>query len=111
LPSRLRKPTSPRPRKRAAADGDGSDRRSKDWLNTARWQRLRLKVLERDEYICQQTGVALVDGKKDPHSAVVDHKIPHRGNPELFWDERNLQSVCKRWHDSVKQSMERRGLV
>jgi hypothetical protein len=44
-----------------------------------------------------------------PDSPVVDHKVPHRGNPELFWSLANLQSVSKAYHDSVKQSMERGG--
>ena len=30
---------------------------------------------------------------------VVDHRIPHRGNPVLFWDKSNWQSMCKRHHD------------
>ncbi|WP_339767152.1 HNH endonuclease [uncultured Pseudosulfitobacter sp.] len=86
-------------------------RRSKDWLNTARWQRLRIKVLQRDQYTCQQTGVLLIGKHPAPNSPVVDHIEPHRGDPDLFWDEENLQSVAKIWHDSVKQSMEKRGLA
>ena len=30
---------------------------------------------------------------------VVDHIIPHRGDRQLFWDESNWQSLCKRCHD------------
>ena len=30
---------------------------------------------------------------------VVDHIKPHRGNPILFWDERNWQPLCKHHHD------------
>lgn len=30
---------------------------------------------------------------------VVDHKIPHRGDPELFWDESNWQGLTKADHD------------
>ncbi|NMB34825.1 MAG: HNH endonuclease [Firmicutes bacterium] len=32
-------------------------------------------------------------------ATVVDHIIPHKGNPELFWDENNLQALCKPCHD------------
>lgn len=41
-------------------------------------------------------------------ATVVDHIIPHRGCKILFNDKNNLQSLCKRCHDSVKQSEERR---
>lgn len=29
----------------------------------------------------------------------VDHIIPHKGDPELFWDQDNWQSLCKPHHD------------
>lgn len=40
---------------------------------------------------------------------VVDHKIPHRGEPRLFWDRANLQSMWKPCHDRFKQSQEKGG--
>jgi predicted kinase len=36
---------------------------------------------------------------------VVDHIIPHKGDYELFWDEGNWQTLCKRCHD-VKTATE-----
>jgi 5-methylcytosine-specific restriction endonuclease McrA len=42
-----------------------------------------------------------------PTSPIVDHIIPHRGNLALFWDEENLQAVCKEYHDGEKQRLER----
>ncbi|WP_456297628.1 HNH endonuclease signature motif containing protein [Kineothrix alysoides] len=32
-------------------------------------------------------------------ATVVDHVIPHRGDPILFWDKRNWQPLCKTCHD------------
>ena len=32
-------------------------------------------------------------------ATVVDHIIPHRGDPELFWNTSNWQPLCKRCHD------------
>ena len=29
----------------------------------------------------------------------VDHKRPHKGNYELFWDEGNWQSMCENCHN------------
>ena len=111
LPNRLGRPPARLRSPAPSAEREGGARRSRDWLNTARWQRLRLKVLERDGYVCQQTGVALVGKHPAPDSPVVDHKVPHRGNPDLFWDEGNLQAVSKLWHDRVKQGLEKRGEV
>ena len=32
-------------------------------------------------------------------ATVVDHIRPHRGDPVLFWDRSNWQSLCKAHHD------------
>lgn len=77
------------------------------WYKTARWQRLRRRVLKRDGYVCQRTGVLLTGAHPAPNSPVVDHITPHRGDPFLFWDPENLQTVSKQFHDSVKQREER----
>ncbi len=84
-------------------------RRSDGPINTARWQRLRLKILNRDGWQCQATGVALVGRYPAPNSPVVDHIRAHRGDLDLFWDEDNLQAVSKAYHDRVKQGIEKRG--
>ena len=31
-------------------------------------------------------------------ATVVDHIVPHRGDPILFWDESNWQALCKSCH-------------
>ena len=77
------------------------------WYKTARWQRLREAVLLRDSYTCQATGVLLSGKHPAPNSPVVDHREPHRGDPALFWNEDNLWSVSKVWHDAEKQRQER----
>lgn len=86
------------------------DREWRQWYGTARWQALRERVLARDLYKCQATGVLLIGKYPADDSPVVDHIKPHRGDPDLFWDETNLRAVSKAWHDSIKQSMERGGL-
>lgn len=110
LPSRLgREPSKLKARPAPNTTDDG--RRSEGPINTSRWQRLRLKILKRDRFVCQQTGVLLVGKYPAPNSPVVDHIRPHRGDMLLFWDEGNLQSVSKEWHDRTKQSLEKRGLI
>lgn len=75
------------------------------WYSTARWKRLRDRVLLRDHYTCQ-CGCRHIE----PNTAmlVADHKKPHRGDPALFWDETNLQTLWKPHHDADKQRADRR---
>ena len=80
------------------------------WYATPRWRRLRLQVLHRDGWTCRMTGVPLIGAHPAPDSPVVDHVVPHRGDPVLFWDPANLQALSKAAHDGEKQSMEARGL-
>jgi len=76
---------------------------------TKRWKQLRESVLVRDLFTCQQTSVILTNGKNNPRSAVVHHKRPHKGDPELFYDPDNLEAVCKAWHDGSGQKEDNRG--
>lgn len=78
---------------------------------TATWRRTRIRILTRDLWACQWPGcgVLLVSGRKDPRSAVVDHKTPHNGDRALFFDDENLWSLCKHHHDGLKKSEERLG--
>jgi len=78
------------------------------WYKTARWERLRRKAFERDEYTCQRSGEICAGTGNDPNSPVANHRIPHHGNPALFWDINNIETVTKRTHDSLIQAEERR---
>lgn len=44
-------------------------------------------------------------------ATVVDHIEPHHGDPNLFWDSDNHQSLCAHCHDSVKKKIENKGLA
>ncbi|MBB5714763.1 HNH endonuclease [Sphingomonas aerophila] len=74
------------------------------WYGTARWQKLRLATWRRDLFTCQWPGCGRVTA--DTLQLVADHKIPHRGDERLFWDESNVQTLCKPCHDSRKQRAE-----
>lgn len=76
------------------------------WYSTARWRRLRWSVLVRDLFACRRCGRP----EADTSQLVADHVVPHRGDGALFWDETNLQCLCKRCHDTVKQQEERAGV-
>ena len=42
-------------------------------------------------------------------ATVVDHVRPHKGNPAVFWDSTNLQSLCVQCHDAkTKAEMDAR---
>lgn len=75
------------------------------WYSLARWKRLRMQVLERDMFTCK-CGCNVLEG--DTSQLVADHIKPHRGDPVLFWDPRNLQTLLKTCHDRIKQREERR---
>jgi len=71
---------------------------------TKHWLQLRDMQLTAHPYcrFCEARG-------KLKRATVVDHITPHKGDADLFFDPANLQSLCKRCHDSAKQSEERLG--
>lgn len=77
----------------------------RSWYNTARWKALRWSVLVRDNFTCQMPHCGRIE--QDTSLLVADHKVPHRGDAALFWDDQNLQCLCKACHDSTKQSLEK----
>lgn len=78
------------------------------WYKTARWRDLRLQTFARDMFTCQMVGCGRVVA--DTSQLVCDHRRPHRGDERLFWDQNNLQTLCKPCHDGPKQAEEQRTL-
>lgn len=70
----------------------------------SRWRKARATYLQRHPLcrMCEQAG------RLTP-ATVVDHIIPHKGDPELFWDETNWAALCAQHHNSTKQRIEKRG--
>ena len=55
----------------------------------------------RREYLAEHPLCAECDRDgRTTEATIVDHVIPHRGDPELFWDRTNWQSLCKPHHDA-----------
>lgn len=79
--------------------------------NTKRWRDpktgVRARILARDGYQCRMCQAMLAGKAPAPTSPVVDHITPHKGNLVLFWDEANLQALCKQCHNTEKQRQER----
>jgi 5-methylcytosine-specific restriction enzyme A len=93
------------PKTEAEASRDRDARLAyRQWYKTARWQRLRWSVLVRDHFTCRRC--FRLEG--NTALLVADHIVPHRGDHALFWDDDNLQTLCKPCHDSAKQREEAR---
>ena len=67
------------------------------------WWRKASKAFLQAHPLC----VRCMEEGKYMRATVVDHIKPHRGDPKLFWDEGNWQSLCKKCHDQ-KTMMEDR---
>lgn len=76
------------------------DRTSNQWYGH-RWRRMRTVFLQANPLCayCERKGLVTA-------SSVVDHVVPHRFDPDLFWDESNWQALCKPCHDTVKAAEE-----
>lgn len=74
----------------------------------ARWQR------ERKAFLSQPENVLCVMCKAEGRitaATVVDHKVAHKGDADLMWDQGNWQALCKSHHDGAKQALEKSGRV
>lgn len=87
---------------------DNPDYRS--WYNTKRWRDLKQEVHIRDNYTCQRTGVICAGKYPADDSPTANHIKPHRGNPSLFWDINNIETVTKAVHDGLIQREEQDSL-
>lgn len=87
-----------------------------------KWQKARAEHL-REHPFCEYclrdlkvtatcvAGVIVECGERSlplPYGNVVDHRIPHRGDQALFWDESNWQTLCAFHHSGEKQRSEAR---
>ena len=66
-----------------------------------RWIKERSAYLARNREClgCKAVGLSIT-------ADVVDHIIPHRGDPNLFWDFSNWQPACYWHHNSIKAALE-----
>lgn len=58
-----------------------------------RWNKAR-KMFLRENPLCENC----LKQNKTEVATEVDHKIPHKGNYNLFWDQNNWQSLCSTCH-------------
>lgn len=67
-----------------------------------KWRKVRAVYL-RKHPLCVR---CMAEGKYTM-ATVVDHIVPHRGNPVLMWDENNYQALCKSCHDRKTMTEDR----
>lgn len=67
-----------------------------------RWQK-ESRAFLRANVLC----VCCMKKGKYTKATVVDHIVPHRGDPVLFWDRSNWQPLCKSCHDHKTMTEDR----
>lgn len=74
-----------------------------DLYTHSKWRSLRARQLDTEPLcrMCTRQGRVKL-------ATICDHVEPHRGDLEKFWNG-PFQSLCKRCHDSAKQSEEKGG--
>ncbi|WP_417536114.1 HNH endonuclease signature motif containing protein [Methylophaga sp.] len=76
------------------------------WPYTYKWQKASKAYLAKHPLCVMHEEKGLY-----VQATVVDHKVPHRNDMKLFWDRDNWQGLCKFCHDSIKQRLEKSGVV
>jgi len=68
---------------------------------TRQWSKARARFLQLHPLctLCEKKGRVTA-------ANVVDHRVPHRGDMTLFWDESGWQSLCEHCHNSTKRAEE-----
>ena len=80
--------------------------KKKRLYDSVRWRRLRNMVLN-EEPLCRLCSTI----NRITPSKIADHIIPHRDNPDLFWDRDNLQALCPTCHSGIKRVQENTGIM
>lgn len=62
----------------------------------AKWRAYRLRFLQAHP-LCAP---CLAEGRTTA-ATVVNHKVAHKGDPELFWDPANHEPNCRPHHDRI----------
>jgi 5-methylcytosine-specific restriction protein A len=66
------------------------------WYNSNRWRQSRVHFLQLHP-LCECEDCRRLNRLLS--ATIVDHKIPHKGNYNLFWDTSNWQAMAKSCHD------------
>lgn len=72
----------------------------KRMYDTVRWKQLRLNTLQIRGGLCEEC----LKNNLTVSATDVDHIIPHRNDPQLFYDKDNLQILCAECHSKKTAS-------
>jgi 5-methylcytosine-specific restriction endonuclease McrA len=74
------------------------------FYDSRQWTALRQQQLATEPFcrFCRYLG-------RYTRATQVDHIKPHHGRSSLFFNVKNLQSLCTSCHSRLKQALERRG--
>lgn len=80
------------------------DKKVGDLRNTYRWRKKRESIKQRDNYLCVVCKRNFLEnkGKIGFGTIEVHHIIPYRENEELFFDDDNLITLCKKHHEEAE---------
>lgn len=92
----------------------------KKLYNSAQWNHLRTNHLAHEPFcvMCRaqgfhNDGTRTATGEpqrvRTKRHLVADHITPHKGDPRLFYDPANIQTLCPEHHYGDKQRDEQRG--
>ena len=79
------------------------EKRADPFYHTGAWKRIRIQVLERDCYFCQECLRQIKAGRPGkPRTATMVHHIKARKEfPELALSMENLESLCNICHERL----------
>jgi len=77
----------------------------KRWYDSVRWRKARAYFLSARP-LCQMCERV----NKATAASIVDHREPHGGDYEKFWDQSNWQALCAACH-GVKRRQDHGGLL
>lgn len=84
----------------------GNNRQRRKLYDTSRWRKLRNLKINSDP-LCEEC----LRNDRITGAEEIDHIQPHKGNSDLFFDYKNLQSLCKSCHSSktMRERNKKRG--
>lgn len=85
-------------------EGYSSNERQKEW-NSKEWQDLRKKIMERDDYTCQECGDHNYKGRGKSIRLEVHHIKEWCNYPDLRMDENNLVLLCVDCHNKTRKGL------
>lgn len=68
----------------------------RQWIHSVRY-RVAISIYKAANPFCER---CLMEGKEEP-VYIVHHRVPHKGNWELFWSDSNWESICTKHHEGL----------